>query len=286
MNNITSNQLLKQQPPAAYRWIVLVFISLAMFGNYYVYDSIAPIADMLKSQIGFSDENIGTLYSIYSIAAVVILLIGGYVIDRFGTKLTVMVFGIICFIAAGVTALTSDFYVMMAGRLLLGLGAEPLIVAITTALAKWFKGKELSFAFGLNLTIARLGSVAADNSPTLFKSSYMNWQDPLFIATIISITCVIGAVGYWILENKAEKKYELGQAGEVDRLDIKSMFKFNRSFWLIVALCIVFYSAIQKFCYQILHRSSRNYTRIRRLLKFDSPDVRHDCYTFVRIIGR
>ena len=58
------------------------------------------------------------------------------------------------------------------GPVLLGLGSEPLIVAITTALAKWFKGRELSFAFGINLTIARLGSVAADWSPTWAKSAY------------------------------------------------------------------------------------------------------------------
>ena len=51
---------------------------------------------------------------------------------------------------------------MIAGRTVLGLGAESMIVAVTTALAKWFKGKELSFAFGINLTIARLASVAAD----------------------------------------------------------------------------------------------------------------------------
>ena len=56
---------------------------------------------------------------------------------------------------------------MAAGRLVFGLGAESLIVAVTTAIAKWFKGKELSFAFGINLTIARLGSFAALNSPSL-----------------------------------------------------------------------------------------------------------------------
>ena len=67
----------RRGPSPAYRWLVLVIISLAMFGNYYVYDSIAPIADMLKADLGFSDENIGTLYSVYSIAAVIVLLIGG-----------------------------------------------------------------------------------------------------------------------------------------------------------------------------------------------------------------
>lgn len=237
----------KSSPPAAYRWIVLVFISLAMFGNYYVYDSIAPIADLLKSQLSFSDENIGLLYTSYSIAAIVVLLIGGYIIDRFGTKLSILFFGILCFVAAVITAVASEFSIMLVGRMVLGLGAEPLIVAITTALAKWFKGKELSFAFGINLTIARLGSFAADNSPTWASGSYNYWQEPLFIAVVIAFTCVIGAVGYWFLENRAEKKYVLGEKGEVDKLDFKNMFKFDKSFWYIVALCITFYSAIFPF---------------------------------------
>ncbi len=154
------------QPSPRYRWAVLVMISVAMFGNYYVYDSIAPIADMLKANLGFSDENIGQLYSVYSIAAVLVLLIGGIVIDRFGTVKSTIFFAAVCTVASVLMAVTSDLHVMLASRFLLGLGSEPLIVAITTALAKWFKGRELSFAFGLNLTIARLGSVTADWSPT------------------------------------------------------------------------------------------------------------------------
>jgi len=59
---------------------------------------------------------------------------------------------------------------MAAGRLIFGLGAESMIVAITTIIARWFKGKELSFAFGINLTIARLGSFLALNSPLSQKS--------------------------------------------------------------------------------------------------------------------
>lgn len=234
-------------PPAGYRWLMLVFVSLAMFGNYYVYDSIAPIADILKADLGFNDENIGLLYTVYSIAAIVVLLIGGYVIDKFGTKKSTFVFAVLCAVAGVVTAISSEFYVMLIGRLILGLGAEPLIVAVTTALAKWFKGKELSFAFGINLTIARLGSVAADNSPTLAQPLYTNWQDPLWLAAAIAFLCVIGAIAYWVIESKAETKYTLGEAGETDKLVFKDFFKFGKSFWLIVALCITFYSAIFPF---------------------------------------
>ena len=180
----------KRDPSTLFRWIVLLFISLAMFGNYYIYDSIAPIADMLKADLGFTDENIGQMYSVYSVAAIVILLIGGVIIDRYGTKKSILYFGILSTIAAVVTGISSNLYIMLGGRVLLGLGSEPLIVAITTALAKWFKGKELSFAFGINLTIARLGSVAADNSPTWGHDFYSDWQNPLFLAMILSLTCL------------------------------------------------------------------------------------------------
>lgn len=237
----------KPSPPPLYRWLVLFFISLAMFGNYYVYDSIAPIADILKSQLGFTDENIGSLYSVYSIAAIFVLLLGGYVIDKIGTKKSTLIFSVICVLAAVLTFISSDLTVMLSGRVLLGLGAEPLIVAITTALAKWFKGKELSFAFGLNLTIARLGSVAADNSPTLASSLFTDWQGPLILSAILSLTCLIGALFYWMLESNAEKKYNLGEAEQTDKLDFKGMFTYSKSFWFIVILCVTFYSAIFPF---------------------------------------
>ena len=74
-------------PPPAYRWVVLVIISLAMFGNYYVYDAISPIADLLRDQLGFSDSDIGLLNAIYSVPNIIMVLIGGIIIDRIGVKI-------------------------------------------------------------------------------------------------------------------------------------------------------------------------------------------------------
>ncbi len=235
------------EPGKLSRWFVLILVSLAMFGNYYVYDSIAPIADILKSDLGFSDENIGQLYSVYSIAAVIVLLLGGIFVDRYGTRLSILIFGTICTVSAYLTWISPDLNVMLAGRVLLGIGAEPLIVAITTALAKWFKGKELGFAFGINLTIARLGSFAADNSPTWAGSFYTNWQDPLFLAMVLSLTCIIAGVVYFYFERNAERKNLLGAAGETDKFKFKDLFGYSTSFWLILALCVTFYSAIFPF---------------------------------------
>ena len=235
------------QPSPMYRWVVLIVISLAMFGNYYVYDSIAPIADMLKSELGFSDANYGTLFSVYSLAAVIVLLLGGVFIDKYGTVTSTIVFGAICTVAGILMAVTSDFWVMVVSRFLLGLGSEPLIVAITTALAKWFKGRELGFAFGINLTIARLGSFSADWMPTWVPGAFEGWRSPLMIAAGIGTLCVISAVTYGALEARASRRHGLGEAGETDRLVLADLFKFTRCYWFVVALCVTFYSAIFPF---------------------------------------
>jgi MFS family permease len=237
----------RPQPSRLYRWLVLVFISLAMFGNYYVYDCISPLADVLAKQLGFTDSNIGLLQAIYSFPNIVMVLIGGIVIDRIGTKKSTLLFGAICFVGAVVTALTPNLYVMAAGRLIFGLGAESLIVGVTTAIARWFKGKELSFAFGINLTIARLGSFAALNSPSWASSSYSSWQWPLLISVAFGTFCVVGGVLYWVLESQAERRFALGAAGTTDKVDFRAIFSFSTSYWLIVALCITFYSGIFPF---------------------------------------
>ncbi|HWO32336.1 MAG TPA: MFS transporter, partial [Candidatus Acidoferrum sp.] len=154
-------ETMRPEPSRPFRWVVLISISLTMFGNYYVYDCIAPIADLLAKQLGFSDSNIGLLQAIYSIPNVVMVLIGGYVVDRIGTRKAILIFGTLCFFGAVVTSLSGALTVMASGRLIFGLGAESLIVAVTTAVAKWFRGKELSFAFGINLMISRAGTLLA-----------------------------------------------------------------------------------------------------------------------------
>jgi MFS family permease len=189
------------------------------------------------------------------VAAVLTLLIGGIVIDRIGTKKALTAFAILCLAGAVFTTVKGSPVTMIAGRTILGLGAESMIVAVTTALAKWFKGKELSFAFGINLTIARLASVAADNSPTWAKSVFFpqgpagapSWRGPLLLAVGAGVLSLITSLIYWALETRAEGRYELGKAGEVDKLDFGQMFRFNPSYWYVVGLCFTFYSAIFPF---------------------------------------
>jgi MFS family permease len=240
-------------PSKFYRWAVLIFVSLAMFGNYYVYDCIAPIADLLAKQLGFSESNIGLLQAIYSIPNIFLVLVGGVIVDRIGVRKAILLFGSICLLGASITALYGALVPMAIGRLVFGMGAESLIVAVTTALAKWFRGKELSFAFGINLTIARLGTLLAQRSPTWASSAYTNWRSPLVISVLFATFCVTGAIVYWMMERHSERNHELA-AAETDKVVFKDLFNFGASYWLIVCLCVVFYSGIfpfETFAYQL-----------------------------------
>lgn len=237
---------LRPEPSRLYRWMVLIFLSLAMFGSYYAYDALSPLADVLKQQLGFSDSNIGLLQAIYSFPNIFTVVIGGLIIDRIGLRKSLMIFGVLCLIGPAITAASGTLWLMAAGRLVFGMGAESLNVAVTAALARWFKGKELSFAFGINLTICRLGTFAALNSPTWARNAYAYWRWPFLIALGLSVLCVLGVIVYWAMEVHAEKNYHLGEAS-TEKVVLGDLFKFSMSYWFIVALCVTFYSAIFPF---------------------------------------
>lgn len=236
-----------KEPSALYRWAVLLLISLAMFGNYYIYDSISPLADLLKTQLHFSDSNIGLLQGIYSFPNIIMVLIGGLIIDRIGTKKSALLFAVLVLAGALITASKGNIFVMATGRLVFGLGAESMIVAITTVIARWFKGKELSFAFGLNLTVARLGSFLALNSPSWGKGLFTTWQGPLWITVGAGVFAVFCLVIFYFMDSYADKKWTLTKEGNQDAVVLKELFNFGRSFWFITLLCVTFYSAMFPF---------------------------------------
>jgi MFS family permease len=233
----------RPQPSKMYRWLVLIFVSLAMFGNYYFYDALSPVADLLTKQLGFTDANIGLLQGIYSFPNIFTVVIGGIIIDRIGLRRATLIYGVLCFFGAVINVVSAKLWIMAAGRLIFGMGAESLIVAVTVALAMWFKGKELSFAFGMNLTFARLGSFAALNSPSWARAAYSNWRYPFLIGVGMCSMCVVGALIYWGMDAYAEKHYAMAGEAQTDKVEFKDLFVFDTSYWYFAALCIVLLSA-------------------------------------------
>ena len=243
-------------PSPFYRWIVLLVVGSAMGCNYYVYDSINPLERIFIQKLGFTATQFGWLNSAYAVTAILTLLVGGIVIDRIGTKRAITCFAVLCFLGAALTALHGSPGFMIAGRAVIGLGGESLVVAATTAVAKWFKGKELSFAFGIKITIARLMSVAADNSPTWGHRAYYperlggepSWQGPLLLAAGAGAFAIVCSLIYWALENWAESRYQTQNTSAAKgRLQFKGILRFSVSYWFVVGICLTFYSAIFPF---------------------------------------
>ena len=107
--------------PRVYRWMVLLLVSLAMFGNLLRLRQHQSAGRSPGEQLGFTDSNIGLLNAIYSIPNIVMVLIGGLIIDRIGTRNSTVIFAVLCLLGAAVTA-SGTLEVMAAGRLIFGLG--------------------------------------------------------------------------------------------------------------------------------------------------------------------
>ena len=174
------------------RWPVLVLLCLTLFGSYYVYDVPTAVEQELAdwfepaalggnaSSIAVDDDGSNTdttsfsfrynmLYSVYSWPNVVLPFLGGVLSDRLGVRLMSVVFMALIALGQGVTAFgcsmppsDASWAVMWVGRTLFGFGGESLSVAASAMIAQWFSGRELAFALGANLAVARIGSVVND----------------------------------------------------------------------------------------------------------------------------
>src|ERR1700744_1765300 len=103
------------------RWWVLILLAVVIAGNYYAFDSIAPVADLLRTQRHFSQSQIGMLNAIYALPNIPLSLVGGVLIDRLGAARTSLGAALFCFIGAALTAIGDPCWLMVFGRLLFGI---------------------------------------------------------------------------------------------------------------------------------------------------------------------
>ena len=243
-----TGEMVKPEPTRAYRWIVLLGMSVATYGSYYAFDYIGPLAPLLSRQLHFSDSHIGLLQAVYSFPNIVSMLVCGVIIDRIGTRKSLALFAALVFVGLSITALSPQIGVMAGGRLLVGVGAEAMALTSNVAIARWFWRGELSLAFGIRTSFCRLGSFTAQTSPAWAAGVYAYWRWPLVMAVGFGVFCLVGAALYWILDSRGERRFQLGHVVHNERpIVIREVFQFSRSFWLIALLCVTFYGCIFPF---------------------------------------
>jgi len=284
-----------------FRWVILALMSLFCFAQYYIYDSVTPLATMIKNQLNYTNAEYGLLFSAYSAPNVFLFMVvlAGILVDKIGIKLSGFFYGFLCVLGAILTALpaidnfeqiigpaynwlanvppgnwTPELKMMLLGRTIFGIGAEAVLVVNNKVLAKWFLGKELAFAYGVNLTIMRLGTFLALNLQSFIGTEY-SLITALWFAAFVMGAGLVAFVLYIGMEESVEKDVE-GEVEETEEFHLKEALTFDSSFWFITLLCVTFYSAVFPF---------QAYAPDMLIQKFGYSDVKAGFIASMLILG-
>ncbi|XP_038672876.1 major facilitator superfamily domain-containing protein 1 [Scyliorhinus canicula] len=243
-----------------HRLVVLLLMCFLSFGSYFCYDNPAALQTHFLSDMKISTATFMQLYAWYSWPNVVLCFFGGFLLDKvFGMRLGTIIFSLfVCvgqvIVATG--ALLNAFWLMELGRFVFGIGGESLAVAQNTYAVSWFKGKELNLVFGLQLSMARVGSTVNMNvmgwiyAKAAKMVGSMN-HTPLGISLMIAAsTCVFSllcALSIAYLDKRAKRilNKDQGKTGEVVKL--KDVKDFPLSLWMMFLICVFYYVAIFPF---------------------------------------
>jgi MFS family permease len=230
-----------------YRFTNLFFIASLSFGSYFAYDIVGAIAPTLVEELHAARGTVGTFFTMYSIAAVLAVLIGGMLIDKLGTRKASLIFSVLVLAGAAIVWQARSIPVFFLGRFVFGAGSEPLIVAQSAMLARWFRNKELAFSFGATLTLSRLGSLFAFNTGELITKYFGSFRYALLAAVAACLVSLVGNVFYIMMDRRGEKALGLKNESVGEKINFKVIKEFKPTFWYVTFLCFTFYAAIFPF---------------------------------------
>ena len=265
---------------AVARWTVLVLVASMMFFAYMFVDILSPLASLLNDTLGWDQGVFGTYAAgEYLLNVFGFLIIAGIILDKMGVRFTGLLSASLMVIGAAIKfwgiswadantvewlnawwpSMPGSAKLAMFGFMIFGCGCEMAGTTVSKILAKWFKGKEMALAMGLEMAIARLGvfgamwlspmisqqfavdGVNSINAPLLFASALLvigllNF----FVFTIMdkSFDSQLVAIGEATLEKDPEDEFHVS--------DLKQILT-SKMFWIIALLCVLYYSAIFPF---------------------------------------
>ncbi len=242
------------------RWSVLVLISLLFFATYWFQDVFGSLQDLMEKELSINPSDFGTVVSATTWANCLgMILVGGIILDRWGIRLSSIIFGFLVTLGGALTALgasdiltsspSNKLILMALGRGIFGIGLEITCVIVSRVVVKWFNGHELALAMAINVGFGRLGSFfAVSFSLDLSGGKVMNALG--FAAAMIGAAFIMLLV-YLIFDMRLDNqvKQQADQQGDDERFklsDFLSLIK-NPTFWWIASLCVTYYSAVFPF---------------------------------------
>lgn len=266
------------------RWSAMVLIALMMLFAHMFVDVISPLKELIQVQRGWTSDVFGTYAgSEYLLNVWGFLIVAGIILDKMGIRFTgelsaiLMLLGAIikyyavseAFMGTGLEAWLNSWWVDMPasaklasfGFMIFGCGCEMAGITASKALAKWFEGKEMALAMGLEMALARVGVFFIFTiSPRI---AGVDGLDPSIVRPVAFCTALlfIGLLCFTVfcvLDKKLDKQSGETSTGESEEEfkigDIGKIFS-SRLFWIVAMLCVLYYSAIfpfQKFAANML----------------------------------
>ena len=259
------------------RWSALILIALMMFFGYMFVDMLSPLKSQLESGLGWNSGTFGTYASSEYFLNVFcfFLIFAGIILDKMGIRFTGMLSASLMVIGAGIkfygmselfigsnleawlnswwVALPATAKMSCLGFMIFGCGCEMAGTTVSKAIAKWFKGKEMAMAMGLEMSIARLGVFAAMWLSPMVYEKFGNVSAPVAFGAILLIIGLLFYTIFVVMDSKFDKQLEA--AGELTTEENEEEFKFkdlgkifsSKMFWLVALLCVLYYSAIFPF---------------------------------------
>ncbi|KAA6334912.1 hypothetical protein EZS27_016804, partial [termite gut metagenome] len=269
---------------AVLRWTALMLVASAMFFSYMFVDVLSPLQTMLEKQCNWSADVYGVFSgSTYFLNVFVFFLIfAGIILDKAGIRFTAVLSGVIMVIGGVIKfyAISSYFVegnvlydfldsfwisfpatakLASIGFAIFGCGSEMAGVTVSKAIVKWFDGKELALAMGLQLAIARLGVFAVFRlSPYLASLGTEDVVRPVAVCCGLLCIGLISFIVYAFMDKKLDLRMsENVKINEDEPFKIKDLgiLFTNKTFLIVAFLCVIYYSAIfpfQKFATAML----------------------------------
>jgi len=268
----------------AARWSALGIISITMFAGYFLTDVMSPLKPMLEAEFGWSSTNYGIFTSAYGWLNVFLLMLifGGIILDKMGVRFTglmasgIMVLGAsIKFWAISNPSLPTDtilgiqsqVFFASIGFAIFGVGVEIAGITVSKIIVKWFKGHEMALAMGMQMAVARMGTLLAMAAPVPLANYFANSHIVVDGGTLVErvspsisapiafalVLLSIGFIAFFIYVSMDKKlDASIAESGETNDeepfkfSDIRTIIS-NKGFWLIAFLCVLFYSSVFPF---------------------------------------
>lgn len=257
------------------RWGALAVVSFTMMTGYYINYVISPLKPLLEEHMGWTSQDFGIWNSAYGWFNVffLMLIFGGIILDKMGVRftglgasLTMIVGTVLQYIAiekvfpmdGEILGMNTQIAIGALGFGIFGVGVEVAGITVSKVIVKWFKGKELALAMGLEMATARMGTALALALPYPMATRWFGTIEtphisaPLMLGLGLLVAGFIAFVWYTFMDKKLEVSEGISdEISEEDKFEVKDILFIikNKGFWLIALLCVLFYSGIFPFLY-------------------------------------